>query len=120
MGSDDVYEPDFRCNLHFKTFPVDLEGSRGQVWGPGGRTSAFNLELRIEVVSESLVHGPTVLMLLICQACELSTVVLNLGHPAAVKHGLNRHAPLSPRGHPLKSPSGDKKAQTEEEVASLA
>ena len=64
MSLDEVYEADFRCNLHFKTFPVNLEGSRGQVWGPGGRKYALNLELRIEVVKESLAHGPTVAMAL--------------------------------------------------------
>ena len=60
MGLDEVYEADFRRNLHFKTFPIGLDGSRGQVWGPGGRNLAFNLELRIEVARESLPQGPTV------------------------------------------------------------
>jgi hypothetical protein len=32
-----VYGADFWCNRHCKTNPVDLEGSRGQVWPNNGR-----------------------------------------------------------------------------------
>ncbi len=32
MGPDEVSRADFRCNRHFKTSPVDLDGSPGVFW----------------------------------------------------------------------------------------
>src|SRR6056300_1431664 len=32
MASYEVWEADFWSNRHYKTSPVDLEGSRGQLW----------------------------------------------------------------------------------------
>ena len=42
---DEVSEADFGCNLHRKTSPVDLEGSRGRLWAREGRKSAKKLRI---------------------------------------------------------------------------